>query len=397
MTLDKRRSELLSFTLIVTTLVLPIMMFGSVLVDVVRDSRLLAPDFAMFHTAASLANDGRWDEVYDLVAFRDAYEAATGTTADVGGPTYGYPPLLAQLLQPLAAWFSIGIGALVFLATTLGGSLWALGRLGLSWRGAVLLVFSYPAMLVTWLGQNSFLSLVILVGTALLFIDGRKLGAGLVLGLLVFKPQMLAAVGLMFVLAPRRHMRVILGAVASGVAAVLASVAVSLEAWTRFPGGLRQLVEASGNGFRISRVSAIDFSFLIMGDDSRGALALALGLAAAGVWAFIAARRLIGGEPEMELALGLLLACWVNPWMFVYEWVILVIPAVIFFKRGWLAGLRGSILFFALGISAALTGYFSSEQVRADGTAFQLAVPVFVIVVVLALIPAFRAAAEPAT
>lgn len=390
MSRGKRRSQLDSAALVICATVLPVVMFGSVLATVLSEGDLLAPDFAMFYTAATLGGEGRWDDVYDLVAFHDAYERLTGSDVDLGSPTYGYPPILAQSLGPIARYLSLGSGAVVFLGLTLLASLMVLKKLGASGWGLVLVTLSYPSMLALWLGQNSFLSLAVAGLAVILLVRGKPTWAGAALGLLVFKPQMLAAVGLMFVLAPRRHFRVILGATGSGLAVALASAAASLEAWKEFPDGLRQLVGATGNGFRISRVSAVDFSFLLLGDDNPMAGVLAGILVLIGIALYLVARRRFSGDLEMEIALGFVLAAWVNPWMFVYEWVVLAIPALLLLRRGELPRLRGAFAFFLLGVSAALTGYFASAQVLETGRAFQLAVPVFVVAVVLAFGPAWR-------
>lgn len=348
------------------------------------DDEVRLQDFAMFYTAADLAQQGRWDEAYDLPAFTAHFSHVTGVPTEPGGPSYGYPPPFAQMLAPVTAAASVGWASLVFVGLTAVLAAWRFRRLGASRRGVLLFVLAYPFVLSVWLGQNSLLSFSIAAAMVGALIGGRDAIAGLLLGLLVYKPQLLGALAVMFLLAPRRYSRVLAGAAASASAVLLVSVLADVSAWREFPDGLRQLVSMSGNNFRIGRVSAIDFSLLLLGD--RNPLAYVLGglLAIAGIWWFVAVRRRVGDDRELELAAGFLLASWLNPWMFVYEWVLLAIPALILVRRGLVGRTQGALMYLALCLGGFIGVTAAGVQVADHGTAVQVAVPAFVVVAVRA-------------
>jgi hypothetical protein len=361
----------------------PLLVFVNATVRAPADEVRLQ-DFAMFYTAADLANQGRWDEAYDLPAFTAHFSRVTGVPTEPGGPSYGYPPPFAQVLAPLTAVASLGWASLLFVGLTGALAVWRFRRLGASGRGILLLTLAYPFVLSVWLGQNSLFSFAVAAAMAGSVLGGRDLAAGLLLGLLVYKPQLLGALAVMFLLAPRRYARVLAGAAASASAILGISAVLDFGAWREFPDGLRQLVSMSGNNFRIGRVSAIDFSLLLLGDRNLFAYVLGAVLAIAGVWWFVAVRRRVGGDRELEVAAGIVLASWLNPWMFVYEWVLLAVPALILVRKGLIGRTQGALMYLAICVGGFLGVTAAGEQVKDHGTAIHVAVPAFVVVAAMA-------------
>ncbi len=344
---------------------------------------IIQPDFAMFYTAADLANDGRWDAVYDVTAFERHFLLLTGLPDDPGLPTFGYPPIVAQILQPLVALVSLPTASLAFSALGLLAAVDRLRALGMGWRGILLFLAFYPATLSLELGQNSLYSLAALAGFVGLMLRQRPVLAGSVLGLLVYKPQVLASVGLFLLLAPWRHRKVIMGAAASATSLVVASIWMTPSAWRAFPAGLRSLVAVSGNGFRVGQVSATNFSFLLLGDETWKAPVLAVVLAGLGIFWFFRNRG-DGQDLEREMAAGILLACWVNPWMFVYEWVLLAIPAMYVTSHRLLSRRRAWLVYATAALVVPYSAPLALRSVRLVGTAIQWSVPLFAVVVLLA-------------
>lgn len=344
---------------------------------------ILQSDFAMFYTAADLANDGRWEAVYDLDAFNRRYLALTGLPDGTGVPTFGYPPIMAQLLQPLAAAVSLPTATLVFSGLGLLAAVHGLLALGAGWRGVLLLMGFYPTVLGLSLGQNSLFSLGIVAAFAILMVRDRPLPAGAVLGVLVYKPQILASVVLFLLLSPRRHRQALLGVSITAIALPLLSWVIAPTAWREFPDGFGQLIRVSGNGFRAGRVSAIDFSYLLLGDRVLGAVLLGLGLAGLGIFWFLLNRGK-GEDLEREIAAGIMLACWINPWLFVYDSVILSIPAVYVVSQGLLSRSRAWFLYSAGVLIVPLSVPLALESVRLRGWAVQWSVPFFMLAALLA-------------
>jgi hypothetical protein len=153
------------------------------------------------------------------------------TTPQVGGPLY--PPVAGLLmwplgyLRPLHAYHTFQVvGILLAFLTAWGIRLLADGRIW--WPVAITGVLLFPGFFNSLnLGQNSFLTLTVLVWGWVLIARGRPVWGGAVWGLLVFKPVWLAAVLLVPLLS--RRGRVCLAMTVS--AAILAAATLPLVGW----------------------------------------------------------------------------------------------------------------------------------------------------------------------
>ena len=177
-------------------------------------------DFSSFYAAGRLALGADPALVYDQAAHYAAQQAAT--LPGVEHNVFFYPPVFLLLLAPLAhlpylAAFAAMAGLGLALYLPVGARI-----LGLPGAGGLLPVLAFPA--VVWavgMGQNSLLTAAIF-GAGLLLLDRRPVLAGLVLGLLCYKPHF----GLLLpvALAAGRHWR----AFAATALSVTALVAATL-------------------------------------------------------------------------------------------------------------------------------------------------------------------------
>lgn len=156
--------------------------------------RPLGTDFSCFWTAGLLVLDGRAALAFDPDALFALQRASFGPDT----PFYGwlYPPffllvagLLATMPYPVALglWLAATILAYVVSIRAIVRAAPEEGRLpGSLW---LLLALAFPAVFVTiGHGQNGFLTAA-LFGGALAIVDRRPIVAGVLLGLLVYKPQ----------------------------------------------------------------------------------------------------------------------------------------------------------------------------------------------------------------
>jgi len=154
-------------------------------------------DFPAFQTAGRIALDGRFDLLYDFEA-QDAYQQGMPRE---GLLPYLYPPFVAALYAPLALLpyrAAYALFTLISLAA-LAGAVLVMKPLSATvradpWRAMAMALFFYPMLRGTFGGQNTTISLLILCGAWRLFHDNRQLAAGLVLGLLSYKPQLLVPI-----------------------------------------------------------------------------------------------------------------------------------------------------------------------------------------------------------
>ena len=181
----------------------------------------LGDDFINTWSAARLALEGRANEIYDLAAFHAFQVSVVGP--DLQLYHYSYPPLLLVLSLPLAplayvpalaAWTLFGLAALV-----------AALRCALSWRAALLVGLATPAVLINDISGQNGLVTAALLGGGLGLLDRRPHVAGVLLGLLAFKPQLGVLVPV--ALAAGGHWR----AFAAAAVTVLALVGASLAAF----------------------------------------------------------------------------------------------------------------------------------------------------------------------
>ena len=144
-------------------------------------------DFVSFYAAGKLALSGTPALAYDQAAHFAMEQRFT-----VEGSPYQYffyPPVFMLLFAPLSvlpyyvAFYAFEIGTLVGFILTMRQ---ILREPGWAWLGPVL---AFPAIFWTLgLGQNAFLTASLLGGFTLL-IDRRPGGAGVMLGLLCYKPH----------------------------------------------------------------------------------------------------------------------------------------------------------------------------------------------------------------
>lgn len=188
-------------------------------------------DFVSFYAAGKLA---------DSVAPAQAYDPAAhwATEQRVIAPglahvVFYYPPVfllpcaLLAKLPYYAAFFAFELGALLLCLVVASRILDA--RLA----SLLLPILVFPPLIWNFgLGQNAFLSAALL-GAGTLLIDRRPIVAGMLFGLLCYKPHF--GLVLPFALLAGRHWRALLGAAAGVAASVGLSVAVfGAATWQAF-------------------------------------------------------------------------------------------------------------------------------------------------------------------
>lgn len=170
-----------------------------------RSGHLKGTDFLHFYTLGMLALEHRGADLYDMKA---QAVLATQRVPEAAGIRYLplYPPHVSLIFAPLALlpygaalalWW--GYSALVYGICCL--SVWRACPHLLEYRTVVpILAAAFPAFfhLVAW-GQTSALALACFTVVYFLSRDGKNFLAGLVLGCLVFKPQLGLAAAIVFI------------------------------------------------------------------------------------------------------------------------------------------------------------------------------------------------------
>jgi hypothetical protein len=192
---------------------------------------VLFPDFLVFHAAARAWVEGKLALVYDIDAFMNLQLAAYPDRLEpsIRFRPFFYPPVFLLLLLPLGA-FAVAKAYALFMAATAAVATLLEGRHD-PW-GWLAIMVSPAAAEVVISGQNTFLSLALLYG-GMRLLDRSPMAAGLLLGVLSFKPQLFVLVPVALVAA--RQWRALGWMVASVAALSLASLALfGIDFWLAF-------------------------------------------------------------------------------------------------------------------------------------------------------------------
>jgi hypothetical protein len=343
----------------------------------------LGADHVQYYVVGQLVNEGRAGDVYDLRVMDDRQKA-------VGGPDwqgvlpFRYPPFYALVFAPTsrlpyeaswAIWTALGLLAL-------GLALWTLeGRLNSSTLGWAFCFF--PVFTTISFGQNALFSLAILAGAYGLLVRGRLFLAGLVGGLLLYKPTLLVGVGLLWVLQVRRRWLALLGLALTG--AVLVGLA-----WLLIPDAVERFRTTSGQN-----VASLDqrplahlystqgfWSLLLPGRQpvAQG-LSLGCSLLAAGALGLLWWRY--RGDEESLFAAAVTLTLLISPYAMVYDWSILLLPAVVLGARRPAERDRWDVVFALVWLVALLSSSLVLGQLSFSPVAVQISVPGLVLAVAL--------------
>ncbi|WIM10915.1 glycosyltransferase family 87 protein [Enhydrobacter sp.] len=198
---------------------------------------VLFPDFLVFHAAVRAWLEGHAALIYDLdafTAFQNAIYAERLATTLHFRP-FLYPPIWLLLLLPLGA-LVVGKAYGLFLSATAALATILEGRH--DWWGWLAVLTSPAALWTVLAGQNSFLSLGLFYGGWRL-IERAPGTAGILLGVLSYKPQIFALVPLALVAA--RQWRALGWTLGTAAGLSLASLGVfGPDVWSAFFDAVRE-------------------------------------------------------------------------------------------------------------------------------------------------------------
>ena len=297
----------------------------------------IGTDFTNVYAAGTQVHAGRLADIYDPPSQHRAEIAVFGGRLV---PFYGwhYPPLFLMVAAVLAllpyAW-----ALLVYMAVTLAAYL-ATMRALLPRPETLLLAAAFPAVFVNLgHGQNGFLT-ASLIGGALILLDRRPWIAGILIGLLAYKPQFGVLIPLVLIVTLR--WRVIAAASATVAAASAVTVALfGIGVWTAFAASATftrtVVLEQGQTGWQ--KIQSLFSTVRMWGgsvDMAYGAqIVLALALAASLVW-------LWRGRASFDLkAAGLVTASLLaTPYMLDYDLMVLAISGAFLIRHGLANGFR---------------------------------------------------------
>ena len=296
-----------------------------------RNSKPIGTDFSNVYAAGTLIWQGRPAEAYEP-ARQHAAEKAVFGGREV--PFYGwlYPPfffVVAFLVASLPyAW-----GLAIWLAASLAAYLVAM-RAIVPRPETLLIAAAFPAVFINiGHGQNGFLTAALL-GGALHWLDRRPWLAGVLIGLLAYKPQFGVLIPVALLAGGRWNT---IGAAAATVAALVAVSFVTLGGgvWHAFADSMTftQTVVLEQGGIGWDKIQSAFSAMRMWGAGVRTAyaiqIALALMLAASLAWLWQSTA--LFELKASALATASLLA---TPYVLDYDLVVLAVAIVFFVRHG---------------------------------------------------------------
>jgi alpha-1,2-mannosyltransferase len=299
--------------------VLLVLLIGSVAISPWAALTLnIGHDFAAFWTSAKLALDGRADDAYG--------EPERAALVALLGPgnyaPFFYPPTALLFWLPFAL-VPFGTAAVLWLTAT--GAAYATAIRAILKGGSIVPAIAFPAVLVCALfGQNSLFSAALLGGSAAT-LDRYPVIAGVLLGVLTYKPQ-LALLAPLFLISARRWQALAAASATSLLMIVGATAVFGIESWRGFIG---VLPEASawnvGGAPGFDKFASPYAAIRLLGGSSDLAWFIQLVIAFTAITALIVVSwKRPGGAAEISLltaATGLVVPFFVN-----YDMVIFAIP-----------------------------------------------------------------------
>jgi arabinofuranan 3-O-arabinosyltransferase len=320
-----RPVELICFALIVTNVVWLVASY-------MQGSWLAGPDgttdFDTIWVAGRMALSGHAAAAYDWPTLKRVVEGIVGHSFD-GFLGWRYPPTYFFIAAPVAllpyasAFLFCVLGTFVAYLVTI--------RAIIGDRAGYFLAAAFPAVLANFVvGQNGLLS-ASLIGGALMLLDRRPLWAGVLLGLLTYKPHL----GLLFPIAllASGHWRVFV--TAGLVAALMAAASWMIfgrETWQAFFPSIDHALQIESFNDWGKLQSAFGLTRAFFGGETLAWLVqIVLTLITAAAIAVLWRSRAAYEVKAAALATGALLAA---PHLLIYDLAILAVPLAFLFRLG---------------------------------------------------------------
>ena len=326
---------------------------------------VMYPDFLTPYAAVRAFFDGKLGMVYaDIDAFTDYQNAlyADRFPDIVRFRPFLYPPFWLLVLLPLGL-LAVDAAYWVFMLATAGASAFEQRRDDRSWPWGWLAMATSPAAVhVVVSGQATFLAVALAYG-ALRLLDRAPVLAGILFGLLGYKPQLCLLIPVALVAA--RQWRALATAAATGIVLVAASLAVfGAGAWLDFI----EMTRASGGERMHHYVMEVLFSYVTTPYVSalglglpRGvasALQLAVAALAVGTTWYAFRYHRSGAARTAVLLAG---TFFVSPYMLNYDLLLLMPAALALYWRGATESFHPlePLVYAGLWVIPTLTLYFS--------------------------------------
>lgn len=291
---------------------------------------IVGADFVQFYAAGKTLLAGKSDTLYQRGVQRELQHEITQTHLD-GLLNFNQPPFVAipfvafALIPYLAAFAIYTVANLALLRSCL--------RLLGEPSGATLLVVLswFPVLCVGSYGHYTFLTMLLVSGTYVLWRRGYFFSAGLLFSLTAYKPNLMLGVSVLFLLDWKRAYRALFGLGLGVSGLVLLCVIVLPEASRSYVQTLTHdfaALQAGSDSLFVKEHTIYVFWNALLGGHTGVVKVVTLLSQAAAVGAFVLLWRR-KPRPEVAFAFSLILAFWLTPYVIIYDLSLLAISAIL--------------------------------------------------------------------
>ena len=348
--------------------------------------QVIGTDYIQFYAAGNtiLAGDGA--QLYDFEYQKQLQTSITGQQVD---------SLHAFITPPFLAWLYLPFALLPYLPSFLLWSAFSLAILYLSfiWLGldrpALKYLYAlsfFPVFASISFGQNSLLSLGLLSLSYFLWQKDNKLYAGLAASLLLYKPQLILGVGLLWLLSWRRDWKSLLGLSLGGALLYLLSCNFLPQAHAEYQLLSRNLFPLlmEFEGFPIWHAHNVRAFILLLFPGLTSLSYIVWGLISLlGIFGFFRIWKNYREMKPIMFAAAICLTVLITPHAMIYDWVLLLIPAVLLWV--YKPNLRQFLvaIFALIWIVTIISGSLTNLQLGWFSRAVQISIPVYLYLLVI--------------
>ena len=288
-------------------------------------------DFIVFYSSALLASGGEAASAYDLAILNTFQHDVLGVEPEE--LPWRYPPVFFFFLLPFTYLGYLG-AFWTWSALTILGMMMVVRRITPVWYLPLLVPLCLPVAYTMVAGQNGIFTAIV-IGAGMIMLPRSATVAGIIFGLLVYKPQL--AVVIPFCLLAGRYYSAFISMAVTAVVLVLMSWFVfGGDPWIAFFHGLLSQTNTAFGSTQVNweRIPTVIITALQIFDSSRTAwilqacVALFAIMLAAWVWR-------VTTRPGLR-ALALIASTpLVSPYVWDYDMAILIIPIAFLASESW--------------------------------------------------------------
>ena len=345
--------------------------------------QVIGTDYLQFYTSGVTLQEGQSANLYN-------FDYQSQLELSIAGP--GLINFHAFITPPFFAWLFLPLSMIPYSMSLL---IWSLFGFIFLWFSIKLISTEHSSRVFIWsltwfpifaaisFGQNSLLSLFLFSLTFWLWRKEKFLFAGLASSLLLYKPQLVLGIGLLWMLEWRSSWKSLIGLLIGGFSLAGLCFLFLPEASRAYIDIARDILPELiyNDQFPLWHMHSLRAFWILLFPGQKWLVeGLSILLSVAGIVAYSFFWRANRREPDMLFAGAICLTIWITPHAMIYDWCILLIPAILFWQAR--PGMRTvwKPLFALIWIVTLLSGILTYGQVNFLNFAIQLSIPILFLV-----------------